>query len=79
MKSDEELGSEELSFEDLRVIDEHVAGAGKDLDLQSKIFDQILSMPIGPSNATHGAGASASGSNAGAAEPSSPHQLAPGR
>lgn len=74
VKSDEELGSEELSFEDLRAIDEHVAGAGRDLDLQSKIFDQILSMPIGASNGgAHGAGP------AGAAEPSSPHPLAPGK
>ena len=52
MKSDEELGSEELSFEDLRVIDEHVAGAGKDLDLQSKIFDQILSNNLSNDSST---------------------------
>ena len=30
-----------------------MAGASKDLDLQSKIFDQILSMPIAPSNGSH--------------------------
>jgi hypothetical protein len=39
IKGDEELGSEELSFDDLKVVDEHVGGGSKDLDLQSKVFD----------------------------------------
>ena len=58
------------------MVDEHVAGASTDLDLQSKVFDQILSMPIGTPTTQQNAHANGSKRDS---EPNSANLLAPCR